>query len=81
MADATTTTNSGPEPVILDLGKRKRKRVKQLRKGAGPLMADVMDSVDQLKAAGQVDGSAQTIVVVVREKSDGNTKMKKYFKF
>ncbi len=57
------------DPVIIDLGKQKKKRVKRLRKGQGRLMSDVALALDELKTEGVVKEGAQPVIVVVREKS------------
>lgn len=58
-------------PVIVDFGKKKRKQIKNLLKGKGKLMDAVHDCVGELKSAGRVGESAEVIVIVVREKDDG----------
>ena len=55
--------------IIVDIGKRKRKAVKQLRRGKGKLMHRVQETIEDLKANGEIDPSAQTVVVVVEKKS------------
>jgi hypothetical protein len=64
---ATTPVNSAP-PVVLDLGKQRRKRVKQLRRGEGRLMDEVNASIEELRTAGAIAADAQAVVIVVREK-------------
>jgi hypothetical protein len=56
-------------PIVLDLGRRKRKHVKQLRKGDGELLAEVEEAVARLKAAGEIAADARPVIVVVREKA------------
>jgi hypothetical protein len=60
---------NGARPLILDLGKRKRKQVTELRRGEGQLMADVLETLDQLRTAGTLGLNAQPVIVVVREKA------------
>ena len=55
-------------PVIIDLGKQRRKRIKDLRRGTGRLADEINGCVEELKAAGTLASGAQTVVVVVREK-------------
>jgi hypothetical protein len=64
---ATTPVNSAP-PVVLDLGKQRRKRVKQLRRGEGRLMDEVNASLEELRTAGAIAADAQAVVIIVREK-------------
>jgi hypothetical protein len=69
---ATTSADSakadGKAPVIVDLGKHRRKRIKDLRRGTGRLADEVANCVEELKAAGTIASGAQTVVVVVRQK-------------
>ena len=55
-------------PVVLDLGKHRRKRVKQLRRGEGKLMTDILDALQELKLAGTLNSTAQPVVIVVQQK-------------
>lgn len=55
-------------PILIDLGKKKRKAVKKLRKGRGRLMDDIGEVVAGLKSEGTIADTAQVVVVVVREK-------------
>ena len=55
-------------PVIIDLGKKRRKLVKKLRKGSGKLMDEVQGTLQELRNAGTISASAQPVVVVVRER-------------
>jgi Family of unknown function (DUF6200) len=66
-ARPATTTNVAP-PVVLDLGKQRRKRIKQLRRGEGRLMDEVNGSVEELRTAGAIGADAQAVVIIVREK-------------
>jgi hypothetical protein len=65
---ATETRTDAKAPVIIDLGKQRRKRIKDLRRGTGRLADEINGCVEELKAAGTLSSSAQTVVVVVREK-------------
>ena len=55
-------------PVVIDLGKKKRKEIKKLRKGSGKLMDRVASCIQELKSGGKIAPSAQPIVVVVRQR-------------
>ncbi len=63
--------NDAPQRVILDLGKQKSKRVRQLRKGKGKLMADVRAAVAELQDGGIIAAGAQPIVIIVERKPEG----------
>ena len=54
--------------ILVDLGRRSAKRIKQLRKGKGKLMKDVEQTIDELMSSGQLDETAQPVIVIVREK-------------
>ena len=68
---ASTPPNS---PVIIDLGKRKRKQVKKLRRGEGKLLDDVNGAVAELRTAGTLNSDAQPVIIIVREKRKNNVK-------
>ncbi len=61
-----------PSPIILDLGKKKRKSVKQLLDGKGKLLDQAMSSIEELQRVGTVPQSAQPVIVIVREKPKSN---------
>jgi hypothetical protein len=56
--------------VIVDLGRKSRRDVRDLRKGRGPLIDDVEDSVEELKEAGALS-AGQTVVVIVEKRLFG----------
>ena len=57
------------DPVIIDLGKKRSKQVKALRKGRpGKLLDKVREAVAALREQGAVAPDAQPIIVVVRER-------------
>lgn len=62
-------------PVVIDLGKQRKARVKKLRKGAGALYDDVRTAISSMQETGGLRGDAQVVVVVVSEKK--NSKKKK----
>lgn len=54
------------EPIIVDLGKKRRKQIKRLKKGQGKLWQEVIDVVDEI--GGQISGDnseGKTIVPVI----------------
>lgn len=75
-AASTVAPAAAPEtasaPVIVDLGKQRRKAVKRLRRGEGPLLEDVMACIQELQASGRVAAGAQPVVVIVRPKARRN---------
>lgn len=58
-------------PLIVDLGKHTRRRIKKLRGGTGALLSDVTEVLDELRRGGKLEASVQPIIVVVREKRKG----------
>jgi len=58
----------GPRPVVVDLGRKKRKQIKKLRRGTGPLMDDLQELLEKLRASGTLAAGATPVVMVVRQK-------------
>jgi hypothetical protein len=56
------------DPILIDFGRKSRKNVKRLRDGEGKLMAEVQDTIDELKANGTISQNAQPVIIIVREK-------------
>ena len=71
-APASSSAADKSRMLVIDIGKRKRKQVKRLRKGEGPLADEVEQTVEQLKSEGVLDSNAQTVVVVVQQKPKNN---------
>jgi hypothetical protein len=63
-----THAPTGPSPVVVDLGKRRRKQIRQLTKGGGKLLGEVLAAMEDLRAAGTVAADAQPVVFVVRQR-------------
>jgi predicted CopG family antitoxin len=55
-------------PIIIDMGKKKKKDIKRLRKGKGKLMSDVDNCIQELREAGEITSSVRPVVVVVTQK-------------
>lgn len=53
------------EPVILDLGKKRRKAIRRLKRGQGSLVEDVHAAVEQVRAGLGEDGKTKEILPVV----------------
>ena len=66
--DAGSGSATQSAPIIVDLGKKKKKQIKRLREGRGKLAGEVDQVIQELKSAGKIKGNAQPVVVVVREK-------------
>ena len=60
--------HAGKSPIIIDLGKRSPKKIKQLRRGKGELLDEVHECLDELAENGKINKAAQPVIVVVTEK-------------
>lgn len=68
MSDAKPDASAeASQTIVVDLGKKKRKQVKKLRKGEGKLMAKVQAVVEELRADG-TSKPGDTVVVVVEKR-------------
>jgi len=67
-ADAQASKVAPEPPIILDLGKKRRKQIKLLKKGTGKLMNEVQDCMQELKQAGRIAEHARPVIVLVRER-------------
>jgi len=60
---------NAPAPIIVDLGKRRRKLVRQLRKGTGKLMDEVQSAISEIQRAGRIPANTAPVIVVVTQKT------------
>ncbi len=58
-----------PQAIIIDLGKQKRKKVKQLRKGRGELLDAIQAKVAELQTQGTLPKGVPPIIVLVGKKA------------
>ena len=56
---------SAPKLVVLDMGRQKRKKIKQLKRGDGVLADAVTVSLDELTSDGTLSHRPDVVVVVV----------------
>ena len=66
-----TTTGeqvNGKAMVVVDIGKRKRKQVRDLKKGSGKLVGRIEEAIAQMKTDGTLDPASPTVVVIVEKK-------------
>ena len=68
MPESSDAAATQAAPIVVDLGKKKRKLVRQLRKGRGALLSRVNGVMEELRTAGTLSGGSQPVIVVVREK-------------
>ena len=55
---------------ILDLGVRRRRHVRRLKNGQGPLMARVVDTLELLKEEHEIADNVQLVMVVVEREDE-----------
>jgi hypothetical protein len=60
-------------PVVVDMGKKPRKQIRQLREGRGKLMLAVNDVLAELRASGSISAMAQPVVIIVRQRPRDRT--------
>lgn len=66
---STKSTEDSQQPIIIDLGKKSRKRIRKLRKGKPSRLLDKVNEVlSEIREAGALSGPTQAVVVVVRER-------------
>lgn len=68
MSAPLTPTAGSPgviEPVVVDLGKKSRKQIRNLKKGKGKLVHDVAAVIEEVKATGGADLTGKELVPVV----------------
>jgi hypothetical protein len=66
-----------PTPVIVDLGSRKKKAIKRLKKGRGKLMAEVALAIEQVRGGwsdGDQDKNAVPVVIIYKKKKKNKKK-------
>ncbi len=54
--------------VVLDLGKKRKKAIRQLRKGKGKLLKRLHASLEDLRTESAIAPDSQVVVVVVRQR-------------
>ena len=60
--------NSNGAMVVLDLGKKRKKAIRQLRKGKGKLMKRLHATLEDLRSEQTIAANSQVVVVLVRER-------------
>ena len=63
-------------PIIVDLGKQRRKKVKGLRSRTGRLADALNGCLEELRTAGTLTANSQTVVVIVRQRRRRNKSLK-----
>ncbi len=67
-SETATEDPTAAAPLIIDLGRKKRKQVKDLRKGKGKLVDTVLETLEELKKNNQVSETSQPVIVVVESR-------------
>jgi len=70
---AAPANGDSAQMMVLDFGKRSGRKIKRLRKGKGPLMARLTETIDEFVRSDMIPPAAPVVVVVVkkRKKSRG----------
>jgi hypothetical protein len=57
-------------PIVVDLGKTKRKKIKKLKRGEGPLMEEVLDVLDEVaeQLGEELEGKAIVPIIMIYKK-------------
>ncbi len=67
--DSAKSTNGKAAPtILLDFGTKSKKKVKRLRKGRGPLMARLNESIEDFKRDETISPNSQVVVVIVKQR-------------
>lgn len=65
-AESALPSSTSLPPVIIDLGKLSRKKAKQLKKGKGPYVEEVLPAIERVKASlGSSNGGGDSPAIVV----------------
>jgi hypothetical protein len=54
--------------IILEFDNQKKDRIRDLREGRGRLFRQVIKTISQLQEGGEVGGSVQPVIVIVKQK-------------
>lgn len=66
-----SSEDSNEAPIVVNLGKAKRKQIKRMKKGKGRLMEEIQLTLEEFKRDQAADGrDVVPIVFVVREKRE-----------
>lgn len=73
--DPTKIDPKARDMIIVDLGRKRARQVKRLRKGKGKLLDKVHQVIEELKANNSISGSVQPVVIVVQERASASNFM------
>jgi len=60
--------------IILEFGRQKKKRVRDLREGRGQVFRKVIKAISELQKAGEVGDSVQPVIVIIKQKKKSRRK-------
>ncbi|MFN3647976.1 MAG: hypothetical protein ACK47B_00240 [Armatimonadota bacterium] len=63
--------SSAESPILVNLGKQSRSKIKKLKRGEGRLMSEVQTTIEELKRSGVIAADAQPVIVLVKEREKG----------
>jgi hypothetical protein len=63
--EITKPSTEMTQPVIIDLGKQRRRRIKDLKNGEGKLWDDVLDVIEEVKEMLGVEADSKVLVPIV----------------
>ena len=66
--ETTAKVSTEGSTLVLNLGSGRRKNVKRLRKGKGPLMHRVNETIDQLRDDNEIAAGSDVVIVIVKQK-------------
>jgi hypothetical protein len=80
-AEATAVT--GIAPIVIDLGKEKKRRIKDLKRGQGKLMAEIAAVLNEVRASlgEESDGRQLVPVVIIYRKKNKKKNGRSIFPF
>lgn len=61
-------------PIVIDLGKKSKKQIRRLKEGHGKLMADVSDTVSEVRASLGSQGKEIVPVVIIYKQKQRKSK-------
>lgn len=82
-ANSTEVESSAPgaTPIVIDLGKKKKKYIKDLKRGRGKLMTEVSEAVNEVRLGLGEDPSNQLapVVLIYQQKRKGKKRRRNMF--
>lgn len=64
----TTPAVTDDSPLLIDLGKHRRKHIRRLRRGEGKLMAEINETLADLEATRAPGAEPRQVIVIVTQK-------------